>query len=887
MNAARRRQRGQVLPIIALAAMVITAFTGLTVDLGHQFVVKRQLQAAADAAALAGATVLGGGAPKLMSSTPTTYNNAAVVAAHDYAASDGFVTTMPSSQGGSSANNYSPDCYTGGGAGNFREMFFDSSYGTSCASGLPSTGFTTAVQVNIPPQTIAGFPAVPTQCTLGSGDPYNCVQVVITTRVTNYIMGVFGAPNEYLEAVATGLANPHSIYVPLPQSYAAYLYEPATGCTGQCYTPTSALSKGALSCTNCPTMWAQNVGGQININGYNGAGLTPATHFPAVVSAGHMVNQENNLILCDTYGGVVCTNNSAAAGTTGYALGPSANFYCGGANPPSNAVCTNTTPPGALQKVTGNSTTYAGQNFTLQAPTTPSNDCGGLVLNGDPITSTNSPPVFFNSNGTAMASAPAGCYPSSSEPYTIEPGKYNYIVINHGAYEFEGGLYYVYGTAPVNTATVSGTVEANGIDHSQETTGINSDWDLCQTATNNAAGTKACPTLTAGVWIGHGLNCGGGNKCGALVNSTGTTCANGTIVGGTTGGGGDKTDISGSGVSFYFTAASAGLVSTREVDSIVLAGPNLGAMASVNNEPVLINMQSPTAWSHLDGNSGQNVQFTGMVYQTPTATAGGVDIDPNAGNHMATDQATLIGQVLAYSLDFFGQGNSGNGAAIDFTYGYGSSSTTPTGAGNNETSLITIPSNALTSAGSGQETLTVDYTDEWMLDAYDISIQVNSLTTYYFSRPLWTTPPNAYNSGTYSGSLPPQNGYTPSDANPEYMASGQGSPYYTPPSPYVAGTGTHEYLLHTDSGQSDDTVWDISGDWNWGNESNLTGSKSASYAAVVAYTFPVPSGTTVNIQMHVVDGDHCGDYDNVSVTLANVASGSGGVTGVGGTVLVQ
>ena len=886
MRSSRRGHRGQVLPIVALAVTVITGFTGLTVDLGHQFVVKRQLQAAADSAALAGATILAGSNPTVMSTTPTTYNNAAVIAAHDYAAADGFVTALPSSQGASSSNYYSPDCYSGGGAASFREMFFNSSYGTSCTSGFPSNGFTTAVQVNIPPQAITGFPAVPTQCVAGTGDPDNCVQVVVTMKVSNYVMGVFGQPAEYLQAVATGFANPNSTSVSLPQSYAAYLYEPATGCTGQCYTPTSALSKGALSCTNCPTMWATNVGGTVMVNSIDGSTLTPATHLPAVVSAGHMVNQANPFIFCDTYGGVTCGNASAAAGTTGYALGTGANLYCNGVNAPSNAVCTNTNPPGSLQKVTGNSTTYTAQSFTLPTPTQPSNDCGGLILNGDPITSANSPAVFFNSNGTAMASAPAGCYPSSTEPYTIQPGKYNYIVINHGQYEFEGGLYWVYGTAPVNTATVSGTVEANGIDHSQETTGVGNDWDLCQTATNNAAGTTACPTLTAGVWIGHGLTCGASNKCGALVSSTGTTCSNGTVVGGTTGGGGDKTDITGSGVSFYFTSASLGLVSTKKVDSIVLTGPNLGALASVGNEPVLVNMQN-NGWTHLDGNSGQNVQFTGMVYQTPTATAGGVDIDPGAGNHMTGDKATLVGQVLAYSLDFFGTHNGGGIAAIDFSGGYGSSSTTPTGAGSNETSLITVPANALKSAGTGQETLTVDYNDEWMLDGYDLSIQVNSLTAYYFSRPLWTIPPNAYSSSTYSGALPPQNGYTPSDANPQYMAADQGTPLYPPPAPYLAGTGTHEYTLHTDAGQADDTVWDISGDWNWGNQSNISGAKSTSFTAVIAYTFPVPSGSTVNVQMHVVDGDHCGDYDNVSVTLANVGTPSTGVSGVGDTVLVQ
>jgi len=53
-----RRESGQVLPLVAAALMVLTGFAGVTVDLGHQYVTKRQLQAAADAAALAGAAGL-------------------------------------------------------------------------------------------------------------------------------------------------------------------------------------------------------------------------------------------------------------------------------------------------------------------------------------------------------------------------------------------------------------------------------------------------------------------------------------------------------------------------------------------------------------------------------------------------------------------------------------------------------------------------------------------------------------------------------------------------------------------------------------------------------------------------------------------------------------
>jgi hypothetical protein len=242
---------------------------------------------------------------------------------------------------------------------------------------------------------------------------------------------------------------------------------------------------------------------------------------------------------------------------------------------------------------------------------------------------------------------------------------------------------------------------------------------------------------------------------------------------------------------------------------------------------------------------------------------------------------TLVGQVRTYSLDFFGQG----GNAIDFSGGWGSGSSAPIGAGNNETSLVTIPPSALTAAGTGFETLTVDYTDEWMLDAYDMSIQINSLSTDYFSTPIWAIPPNTKpNQGPY----PPQNGYTPSDANPEYMAVDQGTPYYTPPSPFVAGTATHEYLRQSDPGQPDNTTWDVSGDWNWGNQSNISNAQSQNFAGTIAYTFPTPPGTQVTVVLHTVDGDHCGDYDNTSATFTNVGSpGGGGIATRGTSLLVQ
>src|SRR5678809_1330920 len=62
-------------------------------------------------------------------------------------------------------------------------------------------------------------------------------------------------------------------------------------------------------------------------------------------------------------------------------------------------------------------------------------NCGALVLNGNQV---------------------YGPCENPQELYTIQPGRYSYIVINHGTYEFESGLYDITDSAPVNTATGAG-----------------------------------------------------------------------------------------------------------------------------------------------------------------------------------------------------------------------------------------------------------------------------------------------------------------------------------------------------------------------------------------------------------------------------------------------
>jgi hypothetical protein len=160
------------------------------------------------------------------------------------------------------------------------------------------------------------------------------------------------------------------------------------------------------------------------------------------------------------------------------------------------------------------------------------------------------------------------------------PGKYDYIVINAGQYVFEGGFYDITGNAPVNTNTnLNSANEPNGIDHSQEqgvgatnsnAGNLSKDWDLCLPANSDTV--TGC-TQTAGVWIGQG---NGDWKTGAFVASTGTQCSGGTFVGGTVGGGGATTNVTGTSVSFRFEAASSGFVSTSEVSNIAMGAPPVG-----------------------------------------------------------------------------------------------------------------------------------------------------------------------------------------------------------------------------------------------------------------------------------------------------------------------
>src|SRR5215213_7926047 len=61
LKSEKKRERGSVLAMSALGMLTFLLATGMCVDLGHLYLVKSELQNAADAAALAGASALNSG----------------------------------------------------------------------------------------------------------------------------------------------------------------------------------------------------------------------------------------------------------------------------------------------------------------------------------------------------------------------------------------------------------------------------------------------------------------------------------------------------------------------------------------------------------------------------------------------------------------------------------------------------------------------------------------------------------------------------------------------------------------------------------------------------------------------------------------------------------
>lgn len=832
----RKRQRGQTLVIFACIGVVVFGFAGLSLDAGHIYMTQRLEQNAADAAAIAGGKRVGASirSAQLSSSNDPSLAPAAV---HDYASANGYSTLFSTACDSTTAGQPQPGL-----------MQFSASW---VDTGSCTAGFNTKVTIYSPPTTLTS------NC---SEVPYNCIQVDITQVVHNYLMGALGIPTTTVFATATVLAMPPSNTVSMPPSVSLYLYElQATACAAngktQCFAENTAPSRTQLGATgNSPTFWSLP-GSSPLIAGVDGHTIS-AGDTVALESAGDMVLQDPTTF-CDAFGGACAP--ATVVGTLGYALAsgaPNSALYCSASTPTTIApiACTTGGPGGAaLNASFGNETSFSSFNWTPLI-TPPSNTCGSLVLDGDTVA---------NSLGAGA------CNPPSSDPFLILPGIYSYIVINHGNYEFGPGVYQITGTAPQNTAA-AGTL-ANGIDHSQETV---ADWDLCP------PGTSPC-TATAGIWITHGaapfvtpaaggsVECqgGGGDGGGGGSGSTGT-------------GGGDVTVVTGSGVTFQFTGTAGGFVSTHEVAGVTLSAPGVGSQKLTSGAPILFDLEN-SKFIHLDatppaafgGGSGGNQvltvqnQFSGMIYQFMSASAGGVEVNSGLGG----SAAAIRGQVLAYSYTAFGT----PGVGVNFTGAYGAGAAPPPSTnGRNEPEIYGTPAATLTPAKPGFQTLTWHYTDEWKLDAYSMYVKINNGAPIYFSQGIWSPAPVA------GQPLPPL-GNIPGDASPDYpnVTQDPGNNYTHTASSTKASDWTMNY--------SDGSTFEVIGNWAWGHENGKAGAVRGTNVATGLYTFPTPPGGQSTITIFMSDGDRCGDWVTVTLTLNNAGSPNPGQQTVGTLKLEQ
>jgi len=818
------RRRGQVLVIVALMFTVLVGFAGLALDAGHLFLVAHNAQNAADTAALSAGKQLTGG---LKTSPPADSNDPAVKAAHDLAASNGFTTIR----------NTTCDTAT-------PTSFQTSWYDTPLACG--ATNFTTRVAIYSPPQTLtADCQAV----------PYNCLQVVVTQQVQNFLMGVLGIPTTTISSTATVFAEPAGSVLPGPAGIGLYLYQPQAGCGGigkQCFNEAAAPARSQLSCSglnNCPTLWIRPGSGGViqGINGSLGAG-----DLPALESAGDIVIQDPTTV-CDPFGGAACSAGSAT-GAKGFSLAAGSKLYCSGSTPASESpvACSAAGPGGvALSTVAGNETAFTTYPWSAQVDTSALPACGHLVLNGDKVTVGNV--------------IPPACTPAATDPYTIMPGKYDWIAINHGNYQFAPGIYDILGSATVNT-NISGS--ANGIDHSGEAA---ADFDLC---TGAAGSPTACPLLSAGVWIGHATS---SLLIGAGAASTPGACDDSGPPP-VQGGGGDATQIGGSGVVFKLEPSAGGFVSTNEVDFIELTAPAPGAMRQTAGVPILFDAEG-NQFIHLDA-SGANPtfmsQFAGVLFQNSGVNGGGVEVDPHLGNGQV---AAIKGQVFAYSFTTFGA--AGGVGILNFSAGLGAS-TSPlvSTAGDDEQEILT-GANLVDPGVPGFERLVVTYNDEWKLDAYNVYVKINNNAPVFFSAGIWNPAPAP------GAPLPPASN-NPGDAFPAAPAPAQ-----DPSNNYVKVSATDWKITYGPAfsyGPGDNSTFEVSGAWVWGHEEDIPGSVDGANDATVTYTFPIPSGPVVNAQIFMSDGDSCGDFAIATFTFNNLAGGGGGggaTQSVGTVHLVQ
>ena len=804
------RQVGQIIPIAAIAFIVLCGIAGLAIDSSRNYLTKRDAQNAADFATLAAAKQM---AKSGNLSGPPASNSTPVRVAHDFATINGFGTVFSTACDVASSTS-------------FQSTWFDVS-GPGCSA---TTGFTNKVSVRSPAIDVPGSP-VPPVCQ-GQGQ-FSCLQVVITTRVNEIFTSILGINTSYVTVAASAHATLAGVLYNTPPPNALVLYQPQANCAGtalQCFTEANPASRTALSCLggtdNCPTFWTRP-GANIDVYGFDGALLSPSVDLTTLQANGDMVVGARTTV-CDPYSAATC-QSGRVVGLDGFAISSGAKTFCSayGSGATTSIPCI-TTGQGTVQELDGNQASFLGPSFwSPNVSTAGLANCGGLILNGGPVT---------------------GSCADAQEPYVIKPGSYTHIVVNHGTYEFDQGLFDITGVAPVNSLTAAGYT-ADGIDHSQERA---NDFDLCTAGLPNS-----CQGLTAGIWIGHG-----GGSFGPYVSPVAAGCTTGTGAG-TSGGGGDATIVSGSGSVFRFESASGGFVSTHEVSTLNLSGAGVGTLAAVGGSPLLFDLEN-NSFIHLDAQPAASNGFQGVVYQASSARAGGVELNPG----MAAGTAALFGQILAYSFTTFGQPGT-----LDFRQAYGSGSVPGIAtSGRNETSIISSVQLKAATGQPGFSTLTVNYTDEWAMDGYDAFVKVNNGVPIFFSQGIWSPPPSP------GAPQPPPNN-NPGDKFPASPSSvGSGS--------YVVKSSVPpDYVFNIPN--SGNASIELSGGWVWGHQRDIAGAQTSTYTAQLSYTFPNPNGSYVAITVFLSDGDRCGDYALASYTFKSTGLPGGGTQNIGQVELVQ
>ncbi len=299
---------------------------------------------------------------------------------------------------------------------------------------------------------------------------------------------------------------------------------------------------------------------------------------------------------------------------------------------------------------------------------------------------------------------------------------------------------------------------------------------------------------------------------------------------------------------------------------MVLIAPGFGALPAVNDIPLLFDLEN-SSFIHLDATPpllGFNPnRFQGIIYQTGTATGGGVELNPGLAG--GAGNAALNGQIIAYSLTTFGS----PGIANDFSKGLsGASAPIISSAGQYEPSILAgvqlVPdSNPLNQA------LVVNYYDEFDLDAFDSYVKVNNGSAVYFSKGLWPGQP-----------APPANN-NPGDLYPSYPVSSGPPANYT----IVSSSPKPDWIYTYPVGDAAyGSKFEVSGDWSWGHQLNIisngggTGTGIFNQKDTLTYTFPIPPANqpTVSITIYMTDGDFCGDYVTATYTFYNVGHANPG-----------